>query len=283
MRALLAALLLAAACARSAAEPAAQRIAYGGDPQQIGELRLPPGSGPFPVAVLIHGGCWRAGIGSTAGMLPIARALAAEGIASWNVEYRGVGDTGGGWPGTFLDVAAATDYVRTLAKTHPLDASRVIALGHSAGAHLALWDAARAKLPATSRLHGDSPLPLRGVVALGGPGDLRTLRADRVCGRGTLNTLLGGTPEAVPEHYADASPAAWLPLGVPQLLVTGSADRLIPTGLLIPYEEAARRAGDAVELREVEGADHGDLIAPGASAWRVVGPGVRAQLGLPAR
>ncbi len=122
-----------------------------------------------------------------------------------------------------------------------------------------------------SPLYRESPLRLRGVVALGGPADLRTLAgADRVCGRGTLEQLAGGTLEAVPDHYAQVSPAALLPLGVRQLLVTGSDDRLVPTRLLAPYELAARAAGDEVKLREVEGANHGDLIVPDAETWPVV-------------
>jgi pimeloyl-ACP methyl ester carboxylesterase len=156
----------------------------------------------------------------------------------------------------------------------------VIALGHSAGAHLALWTAARAKLAPTSELFRASPLPLRGVVALGGPADLRSLQGlDSICGWGTLEQLAGGTLEAVPEHYAQVSPAALLPLGVPVLLVTGSADRLVPTRLLAPYQSAAHGAGDRVELSEVPGASHRDLIVPDSDAWPVVRKGVLELLG----
>ena len=273
------------ACAASPrSESAAQpvRIAYAAeDSLQFGELLLPPGKGPFPVAVVIHGGCWRARFGSVAAMAPLAYALAGEGVATWNIEYRRVGNPGGGWPGTFLDVAAATDYVAVLAAQHPIDRSRAIALGHSAGAHLALWAAARGKLAPTSPLFRASPLPLLGVVALAGPADLRTLQgADAVCGRGTLEQLAGGTLEAVPDQYAQVSPAALLPLGVPQLLITGSADRLVPTRLLAPYESAAHRAGDRVVLSEVHGAGHRDLIVPDSEAWPVVREGVRELLKL---
>jgi len=281
MRAAVAAFALVALCAtspRCGSEPKPVRIAYGPDPRtQFGELLLPPGKGPFPLAVVIHGGCWR--FGSLDGMEPLAQALAGEGVATWNVAYHLVGSVRGGWPGTFLDVAAATDYVRTLAAEHPIDVSRVIALGHSAGGHLALWAAARAKLPPSSRLYRADPLPLKGVVALAGPPDLRPLSgADSVCGSGTLAQLTGGTPDTVPDHDVQASPAALLPLGVPQFLVTGSADRLVPTRLLSPYERLAQSAGDRVSLREVPGADHGDLIAPGSDAWPVVRDGVRELL-----
>jgi len=279
-RARLAVFALLAACATSPrSESAAQpvRIAYGADAElQYGELLLPEGAGPFPLAVVIHGGCWRARFGSVDAMEPLAEALAAQGVASWNIEYRRVGNDGGGWPGTFLDIANATDYVKSLATDHPIDVAKVIALGHSAGGHLALWAAARAKLAPTSPLFRAEPLRLRGVVALAGPADLRALSgADTVCGRGTLEELAGGTLEAVPDHYAQASPAALLPLGVPQLLITGSADRLVPTRLLTPYERAAQSAGDRVALSEVPGANHRDLIRPDSDAWPVVRDGVR--------
>ena len=256
----------------SRSDQSGQRIAYGtADSLQFGELRMPQGPGPFPLAIVIHGGCWLSHFGLD-GTSAFASALTADGIASWNVEYRRVGNSGGGWPGTFQDVAAATDFARTLAKSHPIDLSRVVVVGHSAGAQLALWTAARPKLARDSELHAQSPLPLLGVMALGGPGDLRSIgaKADRVCGAGTIGKLLGGTPTEVPRHYADASAAALLPLGVFQVLVAGSQDGIMPPGLLESYAEAAKAAGDQVDLQIVAGANHMDLIGPESPAWPVV-------------
>jgi acetyl esterase/lipase len=270
---LVVALLAAAAPARAEPPQPLRRIAYASeDSLQFGDLLLPPGPGPFPLAVVIHGGCWLARVGSLDSTAALAAALTDAGIATWNIEYRRVGNRGGGWPGTFLDVGAATDYAKTLARSYPLDLARVVVVGHSAGGHLALWVAARAKLPVASELRRESPLPLRGVVALAGPGDLRTIAAHAgdICGEHTLERLVGGTLELVPEHYAQASPAALLPLAVRQILVAGSEDPVIPTRLLAAYESAARKAGDRVELDEIKGAGHLDLIAPGPPAWATV-------------
>ena len=278
---LLLALAVAGRAGAQTPQPA-HRIAYATeDSLQFGDLLLPPGPGPFPLAVVIHGGCWLARVGSLDGTAALAAALTDAGMATWNIEYRRVGNRGGGWPGTFLDVGAATDYAKTLAKTYPLDLERVVAVGHSAGAHLALWVAARAKLPQNSELRRESPLALRGVVALGGPGDLRAISAHvaDICGEHTLERLVGGTLESVPEHYAEASPAALLPLAIRQVLVAGSDDPVIPTRLIAAYEVLARRAGDPVELTEVRGAGHMDLIAPGPPAWPTVREKVLALVG----
>ena len=130
------------------------RASYGFGPIEVGELRLPPGKGPFPVAVIIHGGCWAKGFATMRMLSPLADALTAKGFATWNIEYRQLGDTGGGWPGTFQDWGAALDHLRVLARTQPLDLKRVIVVGHSAGGHAALWLAAR-------------PWPAQGLQAAG--------------------------------------------------------------------------------------------------------------------
>ena len=143
--------------------PADARITYGAAPEQFGELRLPTGPGPHPVVVLIHGGCWRAEYDITH-IAPLATALADDGWAVWAIEYRRVGSPGGGWPGTFVDVGTAIDHLRTVAKTHPLDLSRVVVAGHSAGGHLALWSGARGLLPKDSPIATSNPLLPRGVA-----------------------------------------------------------------------------------------------------------------------
>jgi hypothetical protein len=141
-----------------------RRLAYGGGPLQFGELRLPDGDGPHPVAIVIHGGCWLAeyDLGYMSGL---ADALTDAGIATWSIEYRRVGDDGGGWPGTFQDVADAADFLVEIAPGCNLDLDRVAAVGHSAGGHLALWLAGRKGLSGGDPLRGEAPLPLHGVVA----------------------------------------------------------------------------------------------------------------------
>lgn len=248
------------------------RIPYGTDSLQFGDLRLPRGKGPFPVAIVIHGGCWVHAFASVQNSAALADALRDAGVATWNVEYRRRDDTGGGWPGTFLDVGAAADSLRAVARRFPLDLSRVAAVGHSAGGQLALWLAARRKLGAGSPLHAAAPLPLNGVVALGGPGDLRDFASygGASCGEGVIDKLLGGSFEQYPDRWRDASPNSFLPLGVRQVMLAGESDRIMPRRNLDAYATAARAAGDSVEVIVVSGAAHHEVMAPTSVAWPAV-------------
>ncbi|WP_162242938.1 alpha/beta hydrolase [Sphingomonas sp. Leaf412] len=244
---------------------------YGTDDLRMGELRLPAGKGPFPVAILIHGGCWTASFDTYRGTTPLAEALRRRGIAVWNVEYRRVGDPGAGWPGTFEDVAAAVDHLPKLAKRHPLDLKRVTIVGHSAGAHLALWAASRAKLPAP--FAGKAVRPVS-VVAIDGPGALAPFVGidAQVCGTPVIVPLMGGTPAEKPAAYRIASPADHLPLGMTQLLVEAELG-----GFMKPYEAAARKAGDRIEVLEPAGANHFDIITPGSPNGRAVADWIAAK------
>lgn len=246
--------------------PAPVRYSYGAARSQCAVLETPPGSGPFPVAVLVHGGFWRAGFNRTL-MNPLAHDLLGRGWAVWNLEYRrlGVGwGAGGGWPQTFEDVAAGIDALAGAAA--PLDLGRVVAIGHSAGGQLALWAAARAGLPVGAP--GAQPVvALAGVVSQAGVCDLRRAVDERV-GRGVVRRLLGGSPRRVPERYELASPIARLPLGVAQLLVHGERDRIVPPTLSVDYAAAARVAGDrdvTVSIRPGEG--HFEHLDPASGAW----------------
>lgn len=247
------------------------RVAYGMDSLQFGDLRLPNGAAPHPLVIVIHGGCWVAHFATLQNTAALADALRDAGVATWNVEYRRLDHPGGGWPGTLADVAAAADYVRTLAKRFPLDTTRVIAIGHSAGGHLALWLGARGRLPRASPLYVAQPLKLTAAVALGGPGDLAdfTTYAANICGSPVIEQLLGGTPMTVPDRYAQASPRALLPLGVRQLLVVGAEDRVMPEGARNAYVQAATMAGDSAAAVVVPGG-HFEVIAPTSSAWPTV-------------
>jgi len=254
------------------------RIPYGDDALQFGELRLPPGTGPHPVAIFLHGGCWRAryDIGHTRSF---SDALRRAGIAIWSLEYRRVGNPGGGWPGTFLDVAAGADHLRRLASSHPLDLARVAAVGHSAGGHLALWLAARRGLDAGSEIRGgNDPLPLAGVISLAGITDLARAVREMVCDTMAAE-LVGGRPEDVASRYAEASPIERLPLGVPQQLVTGALDTVVPPAFGEEYTARARGKGDDASHTLVEGAGHFEVIAPSTEAFRAVLEGIRTLLG----
>jgi acetyl esterase/lipase len=254
--------------------PAAPRHVYGPAPQQFGELSLPDGKGPFPVAVAVHGGFWSSGFDLTH-LRSFCAALADAGWAVWSVEYRRVGERtekarssqeGGGWPNTMLDVAAAADHLRTLAPEQRLDLDRVVSVGHSAGGHLALWLAARRRLAPASPLHRPDPLPLRGAVSLAGVCDLR--RAHQLgLGGPAVSQLMGGSPDEVPDRYAAASPAELLPLGTPQVLVHGSDDVVVPVEISRAYQKAAAAKGDDAQLVEIAGVEHFGVINPRSPAW----------------
>lgn len=243
-------------------------IAYGAEPSQFGYLRLPNGAGPHPTAIVVHGGCWRSQY-DIDHIASFAHALRATGIATWTIEYRRVGDPGGGWPGTFLDVAAATDCLRLIAAEHQLDLTRVITVGHSAGGQLALWLAGRWKLPRKSAIRGGAPLGLKGVVSLAAVDDLRRALAESVCGD-MAGRLIGGTPEAFPRRYAEASPIELVPLGVRQHLLHGALDPIVPVAFARDFAAASARAGDAVALTVVEDTGHFEPIAPTSKAWPAV-------------
>jgi pimeloyl-ACP methyl ester carboxylesterase len=220
---------------------------YGSDALQMGELRSPTGRGPFPVAVIIHGGCWTKGFATRTYMSPLATALTAKGVATWNIEYRQLGDRGGGWPGSYEDWAKGTDYLTALAERFPLDISRVIVLGHSAGASAALWVASRGKLPATSPIRGGDPLRVLAAVAIDGPGDLEGFigRDTKICGQPVILNLMGGSPSQVASHYAEGSPLALLPIGVPTVLVASAVTQPEEAEA---YRKTATAKGDETEV-----------------------------------
>ncbi len=252
--------------------PGAIRIAYGSDPLQFGELRLPAGVARPPVAIVVHGGCWVSQLGkmdpravAIDNMRPAAAALAAAGIATWNIEYRRVGDPGGGWPGTFRDVALAADALRAIAREHPVDLTRVVSLGHSAGGHLALWLAGRSKIPAGDELHSKDPLPIAAAFNLDGPGDLDAmLKAQmQVCGRPVITELMGGSAAERPERYRAASPLALLPFGARIFSFTGRAFGEMNAA----FDAAAKNGGGAFELTIIPTAGHFVFIDPDSDVW----------------
>jgi acetyl esterase/lipase len=266
--------------------PGARRIAYGTDPLQFGELRLPSTPGPHPVAIVVHGGCWVSRLENLDAravafdnMRPLAAALTEAGIATWNVEYRRLGNAGGGWPGTFQDVGRAADFVRTLAATNQLDLTRVIAIGHSAGGHLVMWLAGRAKLSRTSDLYTSNPLALTGVVNLDGPSDLKAALAVQqpICGSPVITNLMGGSPEERPDRYRAASPIELLPLGVRQEFFAG---RMF-AAQVAPYEAATKQAGDRLSATVLADAGHFVFIDPQSDVWPRVLTAVRRLVSKP--
>jgi acetyl esterase/lipase len=236
-------------------------VHYGGDPLQVADVWLPDGAGPHPVALMVHGGCWQTGIADRTIMNWIADDLRRRGIAVWNIDYRGVDRPGGGYPGTFEDAAAAADALRAHAAEYRLDIGRVVAIGHSAGGHLALWLAGRPRLPADSPLRTANPLPIAEAISLGGLPDLEeAARSENGCGNEVIGQLTGG-------HFADTSVPRLAPLGLPQVLINGRQDRIIPTAYAEGYARPMRAAGDDVRVRMLDATGHVELVAPETAAW----------------
>jgi acetyl esterase/lipase/3-dehydroquinate dehydratase len=238
-------------------------LAYGPDPSQEGDLWCPAGGGPHPVAVLFHGGFWYHAWERDL-MDGLARDLARRGVAAWNVEYRRVG-AGGGWPATGEDAARAVDHLVALAPVYGLDLDRVALIGHSAGATLGLWVAARGR-------RGEVHPAL--VVGLATIADLEAAAAERI-GGGSVARLLGGDLDVA---LGDASPRARLPIGVPQLLAHAADDDVVPIAQTIGYAAAAEAAGDDVTVVRFERGGHFDLIDPASPAWINLGESLEARL-----
>jgi acetyl esterase/lipase len=240
------------------------RVSYGPRHGQSADLWRPHlTTGRLPVVVLFHGGFWK-GPYTKRLMNRLAADISGRGWAAFNVEYRRVGalGRGGGWPATFSDVAAALDALEPLPG---LDLDRVITCGHSAGGQLALWGAARHRLPAGAP---DIPIRVRpcAAISLAGVVDL-VEAAETGLGGGAAAALLGGDPAEYPDRYQAASPAAMVPLGVPHLLVHGLADTTVPAAMSERYVAAAAAAGDDASYLPIPGAGHLDMIDPAGSGW----------------
>ena len=239
-----------------ASPPADERVPYGPDAQQFGELRVPPGSGPHPVAIVIHGGYWRARY-DLKEVEHLCEAVTRQGLATWSLEYRRIGNSGGGWPGTLDDVRTGAAHLEKIAAERSLDLKRVVAMGHFAGGHLVLW------------LAKQNAIALRGLVALAPVADLG--RAWELKLNNTVVAdLLGRSPQDLPDRYRSASPIELVPLGVAQRVLHGANDEIVPLEISRRYVAAAKKSGDDAKLIEVAGAGHFELIDPRSAAWPVV-------------
>ena len=259
------------------ASTADHRIHYGQDPSQFGDLWLPPtgGKSVVPLVVFFHGGWWKSEYD-----LSYASHLCADlkqhGIAAWSVEYRRVGKTGGGYPRTFQDAASGFDFAATLAGSYPLDLSRVITMGHSAGGHLAFWIAGRHHIEPGSELYQPRPqVPLLAAIALAGAVDLRLTidlsgYLDFAHDKQEVFALMGGPPAEYRDRYKAGNPGDLLPFNVPQFLIQGTEDDQIPAGIPERWAQNAQGAGDKVAVTILPGADHFDVVDPQSHAWPAV-------------
>lgn len=256
-----------------------KRIQYGPDPQHFAELRFPDGKGPSPFLFVIHGGFWRSAydlkhIGS------LCTALTDKGIITCNLEYRRIGNAGGGWPGTFQDVSLATDHILETIPSDPrVNIARTAVMGHSAGAHLALWLVARHRIPKASPVHGDQRHRLGSAISLAGVCDLRTAWKQRL-GNGVIERLMGGTPDQYPDRFDAGSPIELLPNGSRQVLIHGAADDIVPVSQSERFVERAEKLGERPTLVKLKEVGHFELIDPESDIWSIVTNAVLPILGL---
>lgn len=260
------------------------RIAYGPDPLQFAELWLPRGKAPHPVVLMVHGGCWQTDIADASIMNYIADDLRTRGIAVWNIEYRGVDRAGGGYPGTFLDVAAAADMLRKAGPRYRLRTGRVVAVGHSAGGHLALWLAARGRISRKDPLHTGKPLPIAAAISIGGLPDLEAAQMPPgdTCDAEPVRKLTGPPTPKRPNPYSNTSPAAMLPFATPQILVNATRDRIAPPASAEAYAARARAVGITVRRVTIAEDGHVELIAPDTASWAAELAEIERALGMKA-
>ncbi len=239
------------------------RVAYGGDQNQFVDLRLPKGKGPHALAICIHGGYWRAKY-DLEYMGHLCAALTAKGIATANLEYRRVGNAGGGWPGTFSDIRAGYQFLTQNARKYEFDTRRVMVMGHSAGGQLGLCLAA----------HETGPTA---VISLAGVVDLQRAYELHLSNDAVVE-FLGGTPAEVADHYREADPMK-LAIGARQWLVHGAADDVVPPAFSRDYVSAKQKMKEVAQLVEIAGAGHFEVVDPRSGPWKDVEPVVMEAVG----
>jgi acetyl esterase/lipase len=259
--------------------PSGQILRYGKEPFQFAEFRYPPGEGPFPLLFVIHGGFWSAAY-DLMHIRHLCSELSAHGVVTCSLEYRRIGNPGGGWPGTFLDVSDAVEYFRGRMSQDPrIDLKRAGVIGHSAGGHLALWLGGAHRISKDSDLYRGQKPWLRVVISLAGVADLRAgWRAN--LGGGAVGRLIGGSPEKYPKRYLDCSPIELLPMGLRQILIHGRMDATVPIAQSEAFVQRAKAAGDDVSLVSLDKVGHFELIDPESHAWNAVASPSLAALGV---
>ena len=250
---------------------------YGNDPNHFAEIRIPSGKGPFPLLFVVHGGFWQS-VYDLSHIGHLCTALTGKGIITCNIEYRRIGNPGGGWPGTFQDISLATRNIVETTRSDPrFDHARTAILGHSAGGHLALWLAGSHRISKDSPLHIDQKQAVTKAISLAGVSDLRLAWKQKL-GHGIVKRLMGGTPNEYPEKYDASSPTELLPTGASQALVHGTNDDIVPVSQAEAYVEKAEKLGDWPTLHKLSGTGHFELIDPESDAWPAVARAVLAIL-----
>lgn len=235
----------------------------------IVDLWIPEGKGLHPTVIMIHGGCWQKAIADRTLMNYAAEDLRQKGLAVWNIEYRGVDEEGGGYPGTFQDVAKAIDALPALAEKYNLRADKIVAYGHSAGGHLATWASLRGNLDPLSPTFVENPTVIHAVINSGGLADLKastpvTLQS---CLAEIVDDLTGPSSATRPDVFSDTSPAEMFPGSTFHISVNGDKDRIAPPELGIAYTKRVMGSGMKAQYVEVPDTGHVELIAPDTDAF----------------
>lgn len=271
------------------------KITYGPDPLQYGELSLPSGRGPFPVVTFLHAGCWRSSDGMINAYRAMAKVMTEHGVAAWNLQYRGATSEGGGWPGTWLDIANGFDALASIAEDYPIDLKQAVVVGHSSGGHFGAWLAMRKKLPPNSEIYvapkvnptalvmADAYINPLVIDSIGTSGEI-------YCGEPLLEKLVGGPVEQHIENFVAISPLEWLPWGIPQEYVVSSFryPLSLPRELALgktawktvpDYPALAVIAGDDVSVRMISNEQHGDFVKEGSRGYQATISAVLRLLG----
>ncbi|TVQ67002.1 MAG: alpha/beta hydrolase [Balneolaceae bacterium] len=248
-----------------------ERIEFGEDSLRFGELWIPDNRRRKTAIILIHGGCWLSLYPGVELMHPMADELRNQGFVVWNLEYRRLGHEGGGYPGTFLDIAAGADLLPALLDERAIEVNRILVAGHSAGGHLATWLAARKKIGTESPLYSQYPVGVDAILSLAGINNLEQYAryGSAPCGERTVERLVN-LDERGDGAYRDTSPSELLPLGIPHVEITAAFDSPVPPFFGRAYTEAARQAGDDATLILQPEAGHFEMIAPWSSEWAQV-------------
>jgi acetyl esterase/lipase len=259
------------------------KISYGQDPMQYGELSLPEGDGPFPVVTFLHAGCWRSSEAMITSYRAMAAAMLEQGVAAWNMQYRGATSPGGGWPGTWLDIANGFDALEEIAQSYPIDLQKAIVVGHSSGGHYGAWLAMRSQLPPNSEIYVKPKVnPMALVMA---DAYINPLLIDSIgdtgeiyCGEPLLEKLVGGPVEDNINNFLQISPLEWLPWGIPQDFIVStyryplSLPRVLAQGKTsmrkVPdYPALAVLAGDEINVRLISNEGHGNFVREGERGY----------------
>jgi acetyl esterase/lipase len=259
-------------------------LPYGASASQRIDVFLPRGKGPNPVAILIHGGCWTVRTAGREQLRHLGADLASRGVAVWSIGYRRADEPGGGYPGTYQDVAAAIDRIRSEAGRYHLDLRHVVLVGHSAGGHLALWAAERQQLPPGSPLATPDPFIPSTVLSLAGVGDLQTFAPNitPICGPGVVEPLTTGDKNGTREPvFAEVSPAALPATDAKVVMISGILDRLVPPYVAHDYAVAQEeKNGISIERVDIPDAGHFDLVTTETPAWHIVRSRILDALGI---